>query len=170
LSLVLRHKPEEIDLTLDSKGWAKVTDLLEQLAKYKKKTTREELEHMVETNSKQRFRISDDGTRIRASQGHSIDIDLDLEPIAPPEFLYHGTASRFLKSIRQKGLNSRNRKHVHLSSDLDTATKVGMRHGTPAILRVEAQRMHQAGYKFYLSDNEVWLTETVPLQYLDRDH
>ncbi len=168
LSLVLRHKPEEIDLHLDSEGWAEISTLLQKLAEHGKRSTKEQLFEVVTTNDKARFRISDDGTRIRANQGHSIDIDIGLRPVKPPAILYHGTAERFLKSIQQSGLSSRTRQHVHLSSDIATAKKVGMRHGSPAILFVEATRMFEAGFEFFQAENGVWLTKEVPLRFLDR--
>jgi len=167
LSLTLRHNPQKIGLNLDNEGWAEVTHLLERLAASGKPTTREQLENVVANNDKKRFRLSDDGTQIRANQGHSINIDLGLIPVEPPEMLHHGTACRFYDSICKNGLHSGNRQHVHLSVDKDTAIKVGTRHGRPVIFRVKSGKMFRTGYDFYRSDNGVWLTETVPTKYLE---
>lgn len=166
LSLVLRHDPGRIGLVLDPEGWAEVDDLLSKLDKAGKSLTREQLGELVATNSKQRFRLSDDGDRIRASQGHSIDVELGIEPSEPPSVLYHGTATRFLDGIEREGLISGSRQHVHLSADTETATMVGRRHGKPVILEVRASEMHQAGMQFYLSENKVWLTNRVPREFL----
>lgn len=167
LSLVLRHKPEEIGLTLDDHGWAEVAELLRLANLHGSRLTRPLLEQVVAENSKQRFAISSDGERIRANQGHSIDVDLQLPASDPPELLYHGTASRFLESIRAQGLHSANRQHVHLSPDVPTAINVGQRHGQPVVLTVRALAMAAAGHRFYLSANGVWLTERVPIEYLE---
>ncbi len=161
LSLVLRHKPEAIGLTLDSEGWVAVDDLLACLKSAGKTTNRRELEEVVAENNKQRFRFSEDGQRIRANQGHSIAVDLKLEPCTPPEKLYHGTATRFLSSIYADGLVPGSRQHVHLSGDRETAEVVGRRHGKPVILVVDAEAMHRDGKQFYISDNGVWLTDAV---------
>lgn len=166
LSHILRHRPQRIGLTLDSAGWADVDELLAKANEAGKAITREQLERVVAENDKQRFSFSENGRRIRANQGHSIDVDLGLEPQVPPDLLYHGTATRFLDSIRHGGLNPRNRQYVHLSRDAATATKVGQRHGQPVVLVVEAGRMHRDGLKFYLSANKVWLTAQVPPEYL----
>ncbi|MEZ6056077.1 MAG: RNA 2'-phosphotransferase [Planctomycetaceae bacterium] len=162
LSLILRHNPGMIGLELDPNGWADIEALLRGAATQGRVISRELLDRVVEENSKRRFAISEDGTRIRANQGHSIDVDLQLQPRQPPAILYHGTAIRFLDSIRRTGLQPQSRQHVHLSIDQETATKVGQRHGKPAILVVEAQRMVEQGSLFYLSENEVWLTNIVP--------
>lgn len=167
LSLILRHNPEKIGLNLDDHGWTEVNHLLERLAANGKTTTREQLDHVVKTNDKKRFRYSDDGTQIRANQGHSINIELNLPPSTPPELLYHGTASRFYNSILEKGLNRGNRQHLHLSEQKETAIAVGTRHGKPIIFRVKSAQMHHDGYQFYRSDNGVWLTESVPVHYLE---
>jgi putative RNA 2'-phosphotransferase len=161
LSLVLRHKPEEAGLTLDASGWCPVADVLKGC-----KLTREELDLVVNTNDKKRFEYSADGKRIRASQGHSIEVDLKYEPVEPPEFLFHGTATRFLDSIKKQGLVKGSRQHVHLSGVYETAVKVGKRHGKPAVLLVEAYLMHGCGHEFYLTPNGVWLTDSVPPEYL----
>ncbi|MDD5393649.1 MAG: RNA 2'-phosphotransferase [Thiothrix sp.] len=167
LSLILRHEPDKIGLTLDEAGWASVPELLAQLAAHGRGMSMEELEHVVTTNDKQRFSFNEDKIRIRANQGHSLKtLDLGLQPIEPPEILYHGTAERFLDSILQTGLEKRSRQHVHLSADEETAYKVGIRHGKPIILKVAAGQMQRDGFNFYRSDNGVWLTDHVPTLYL----
>lgn len=166
LSLVLRHQPDVIGLSLDAEGWADI-DALIRLAAGRKPLTRALIEAVVENNNKQRFAISADGQRIRAHQGHSIDVDLGFVPVTPPARLYHGTATRFVESIRREGLVKRSRQHVHLSADADTATNVGARHGTPAILVVHAAEMVAAGHAFYRSGNGVWLTDAVPPDFID---
>ncbi|MEM5518977.1 RNA 2'-phosphotransferase [Henriciella sp. AS95] len=166
LSLVLRHKPEEIGLQLDKHGWVRVDELLRKLKKANRKLSRDELIQLVENNDKKRFTLSEDGLRIRAAQGHSIDVDLGLEPQCPPDELYHGTASANLDAIFSEGLISGRRHQVHLSLDPDTAKRVGQRHGKPVVLRVEAQRMFNDGFEFFRADNGVWLTAKVPATYL----
>ncbi len=166
LSLVLRHKPEEIGITLDPDGWTDVGELLEAMRRHGRGISRETLDEVVATNDKKRFALSPDGLRIRASQGHSVEVDLGLQPVEPPEVLYHGTVERFLASIRGQGLLKGNRQHVHLSADRATAEKVGLRRGKPVVLVVESGRMHQAGREFFLSANGVWLTDSVPPEYL----
>lgn len=167
LSLVLRHKPEEIGLVLDQNGWASIEELIALANARGTNLSRPQIESIVENSDKQRFAISADGMKIRANQGHSVDIVLGLKPQTPPERLYHGTATRFLDAIRASGLHSASRQHVHLSTDLATAEKVGSRHGKPVILTVDAGRMARDGHLFYLSENGVWLTESVPAKYLD---
>jgi putative RNA 2'-phosphotransferase len=167
LSLVLRHKPEAIGLSLDTNGWADIDDLLAR-ARPHRAIDRALLDAVVAGNDKQRFAISADGLRIRANQGHSVTtIELGLNPSEPPAVLYHGTATRFVESIRREGLKSGSRRHVHLSRDLDTAIKVGSRHGTPQVLRIDAAAMTQAGHAFYVSENGVWLTDAVPPRFID---
>lgn len=166
LSLVLRHKPEEIGLVLDDNGWADVDELIQLANQRGRRLTRPLLEQVVAANDKQRFAFSSDGRRIRANQGHSIEVDLALPPAEPPEVLYHGTAERFIDSIRSQGLHSASRQHVHLSRDIATATKVGQRHGQPVVLVVRSGAMFAAGHNFMLSANGVWLTELVPVEYL----
>ncbi len=167
LSFVLRHRPEEIGLELGEQGWVEVDLLIEAAARSGRRFTREELDRVVATNDKQRFALSDDGRLIRASQGHSVRVDLALEPVEPPETLFHGTATRFLKSIAREGLRPGSRQHVHLSLDEKTATTVGSRHGVPAVLVIRAGSMHREGFVFYRSDNGVWLTDAVPVAYID---
>jgi putative RNA 2'-phosphotransferase len=165
LSLILRHKPDIIGLTLNTEGWVSISELISK-AQPKMPLTKELVEQVVSTSDKQRFKISDDGLMIRASQGHSIKIDLKLLPKDPPAILYHGTATRFIDSIKQEGLKAEQRYYVHLSTDIATATTVGKRYGKVVILEINAEAMHKKGYKFFLSDNNVWLTEHVPPQFL----
>jgi putative RNA 2'-phosphotransferase len=166
LSYVLRHRPDSIGITLDKNGWVDIDELLTAARANGKRVSRQDLEQIVATNDKKRFAVSDDGRYIRACQGHSVSVDLDLAPTVPPEFLYHGTVERFLDSIRAQGLVRGNRHHVHLSPDEATAQKVGSRRGKPVILIVEAAQMHQAGHQFFRSANNVWLTEKVPVEFL----
>ncbi|MFN1218350.1 RNA 2'-phosphotransferase [Chryseobacterium kwangjuense] len=168
LSLILRHQPETIQLKLDENGWADVSELITKSAKGRMHFNFEDLEEVVETNNKKRFAFNEDKTRIRASQGHSIDIDLDLKAAQPPDFLYHGTAEANISSILENGIEKRTRQHVHLSADKETATKVGMRHGKPVILTIRTKAMHEAGIAFYLSANGVWLTDFVDPQYINK--
>lgn len=165
LSLILRHAPEKIGITLDKSGWASVDELLQQLAAHNKPLSFEQLVEIVETNNKQRYSFNQDRTRIRANQGHSIELDLQLTPQKPPEVLYHGTASRFMKSITQQGLIKGSRHHVHLSKDKETAHQVGSRQGVPVILAIASGQMQRDGFVFYCSDNGVWLTDHVPTRY-----
>lgn len=164
LSLVLRHKPETIGITLDENGWVSVEELLEAMHKNGKQITIEQLEDVVKNNDKKRFIIED--SRIRANQGHSLNVDLKLTTAVPPKILHHGTATRFLKPILEEGLRKMNRQHVHLSNDEVTASKVGARHGKLVILAITAGKMHSDGYKFYCSENGVWLTNSVPNDYI----
>lgn len=166
LSLVLRHRPERIGLVVDDEGWAEVDALVACAAAHGRAIDRALIEEVVATNDKRRFALSADGRRIRASQGHSIDVTLALEAREPPAVLFHGTASRFLASIGRHGLIRGRRHHVHLSIDRETAERVGRRHGRPVVLAVAAGRMHAAGHVFHCSDNGVWLTEAVPAEYL----
>ena len=163
ISLVLRHKPDAAGICLDEHGWADVNGTGRVL-------DLEMLKEIVRTNDKKRFVFNEDGTKIRASQGHSIQVDVELKQAVPPDVLYHGTATRFLGSIlnAREGLRAGSRLYVHLSKDYDTAVKVGMRHGIPAVLKVDAGRMTKDGYTFYLSENGVWLVEKVPVKYLER--
>ncbi|PJJ64574.1 RNA 2'-phosphotransferase [Chryseobacterium geocarposphaerae] len=169
LSLILRHQPKTINLTLDENGWANVDELREKCSKRNINFTLEELDEVVETNDKKRFIFNEDKTQIRANQGHSIDIDLALKPQQPPEFLYHGTAQTNIDSILEKGIEKRNRQHVHLSQDKETATKVGMRHGKPVILTIRTGKMFEDGILFYLSENKVWLTDFVAAKYISNN-
>jgi putative RNA 2'-phosphotransferase len=166
LSLVLRHNPDEIGISLDDEGWTPVDTLLSAMARHGQQISREQLEEVVASNDKRRFAFSADGRLIRANQGHSVEVDLGLVACAPPELLYHGTVERFLDSIRAQGLVRGNRQHVHISSDRETAARVGQRRGRPVVLVVEGGRMHKDGHRFFRSENGVWLTEAVPAQYL----
>jgi putative RNA 2'-phosphotransferase len=166
LSLVLRHDPARIGVTLDEAGWVDVDALLDAAARAGKPIDRALLERIVAENDKRRFAFSADGTRIRASQGHSVRVELGLEPRTPPDVLFHGTATRFLDSIRRQGLLPGSRTHVHLSADEATAASVGRRHGAPAVLPVDARGMHGAGHAFFRAENGVWLTSAVPAEYL----
>lgn len=166
LSLILRHKPEVIGITLDARGWASLDDLVANTQTREIAYTEALVRAIVSNCKKQRFELSDDGRRVRCHQGHSLDIELGLKAVIPPELLYHGTASRFLESIMAKGLKKQRRHHVHLSTDILTATAVGSRYGTPVILTVLAGRMHEEGNSFYRSGNGVWLTDAVAPQYL----
>ncbi len=168
LSLVLRHEPEKIGIVLDENGWVEVDVLLTALTAYGRGMERASLERVVVENDKKRFAFSEDGQRIRANQGHSVEVDLALVPQAPPEKLFHGTVDKFLAAIFTQGLVKGERHHVHLSPDLETATKVGLRRGNPVILEIDAAEMHRGGHKFFLSANGVWLTDTVPPQFLQR--
>lgn len=167
LSYVLRHAPESIGLRLDANGWADVDALLAKAAEVGTALDRATLQEIVATSDKKRFTLSEDGARIRAAQGHSVAVELGLEPAPPPETLYHGTATRFLGAIRSEGLKPGSRQKVHLSADEVTARAVGQRHGKPVVLRIEAGAMHRDGYAFYRADNGVWLTDLVPPQYLN---
>ncbi|AYQ29143.1 MULTISPECIES: RNA 2'-phosphotransferase [unclassified Polaromonas] len=166
LSLVLRHKPSTIGLSLDAAGWANVEELLARAASANQPLSRALLEKVVETSDKKRFSFSEDGLYIRANQGHSVDIELGLQPLTPPARLYHGTASRSLDAILAEGLTKRQRHHVHLSESSETATAVGRRYGQPVLLAVDTQRMAAEGYLFFRSENNVWLTDHVPAVYL----
>jgi putative RNA 2'-phosphotransferase len=166
LSLILRHDPGKIGLRLDEHGWADVDDLLLKLNRHGHALDRAGLEQVVAQNDKKRFAFSPDGARIRASQGHSISVDLELQPVSPPAVLYHGTAQRFQASILEKGLLPVQRTQVHLSKDIASARTVGQRHGQPVIFRVAARQMERDGCSFFLSANGVWLAETVPPRYL----
>jgi putative RNA 2'-phosphotransferase len=166
LSLILRHDPQRIGLTIDDQGWVNIDALLEAANRHRVPLTRELLEVVVAENSKQRFTISEDGLRIRANQGHSLPLDLGLPAIEPPELLYHGTADRFVNAIRREGLMSRKRNHVHLSPDAETAEAVGRRHGRPVVLTIKAGDMFRVGYDFFLAANGVWLTAHVPAEHI----
>ena len=167
LSYVLRHRPDEIGIQLDDSGWVEVDTLLDAMCRQGKHITREQVDEVVTTNDKQRFVISDDATRIRASQGHSVDIDLGYDPGEPPDVLYHGTVDRFIDAIRVEGLTKGSRHHVHLSATRDTAITVGQRRGKPVVLLIRAIAMHDDGYEFFLTPNGVWLTDHVPVEFIE---
>jgi putative RNA 2'-phosphotransferase len=166
LSLVLRHDPGSIGITLDEAGWVEVDALLAAARRSGVVLDRPTLDRIVADNGKKRFAFSDDGTRIRASQGHSVAVDLGLAPQAPPEILFHGTATRSVDSIRQSGLRPGSRTHVHLSRDEETAVAVGQRHGKPVVLRIAAGEMHRAGHELVVSENGVWLARAVPVEFI----
>ena len=166
LSLVLRHEPQAAGITLDQHGWADVEALIAGVRRTGRTIDRETLERIVRENSKHRYAFNDGHTKIRASQGHSIAVDVELRSAQPPEILYHGTAQRFLSPIRREGLKPMGRQYVHLSKDRETATAVGQRHGTPVVLTVNAAAMVQDGAVFYLSENGVWLCKAIDVRYL----
>lgn len=166
LSLILRHKPEEIGITLDRAGWTRIDELLRALKTAGRPISREQLIAIVEENEKRRFTVSEDGAFIRAAQGHSIDVDLGLQPRKPPLLLYHGTARQSLDEIFSQGLQSMGRGQVHLSSFPTDAAEVGRRHGHAVVLEIMARRMHRRGFVFTRADNGVWLTEAVPASFL----
>ena len=168
LALILRHKPEVVGITLDNHGWADVSELIVGIAKNNPRFDMDTVERIVATDDKNRYSFNDDKTRIRANQGHSIPVDVELPPTKPPEFLCHGTGEKYVASIDKEGLVTKSRLYVHLSMDTDTATKVGSRHGRPVLYRVASGQMHRDGYTFYLSVNNVWLTKEVPVKYLKK--
>lgn len=166
LSLVLRHRPGLVGITLDSAGWVAVDELLAAINAHRRTVTREQLEFVAANCEKQRFAFNEDRTRIRASQGHSVEVELGYSPATPPDLLYHGTVDRFLSSIRGAGLVKGKRHHVHLSRDIETAMKVGDRRGRAVILTIDAKTMAGDGLTFFVSDNGVWLTDRVPPRYI----
>ncbi|MGX7688121.1 RNA 2'-phosphotransferase [Flectobacillus roseus] len=166
LSKILRHQPDLIGIQLDENGWVEVSILLQNMTKLQTSISFEQLKEVVDTNNKKRFSFNDDLSKIRANQGHSIEVDLALQTQIPPNILYHGTVEKNLDSIFEKGLSKMNRHHVHLSADTETAQKVGMRHGKPIILTIESKKMYDQGYVFYLSENQVWLTDNVPSEFI----
>lgn len=167
LSFVLRHQPDAVGITLDLEGWTDIAALIAAVAKDGKQLDRDLILAIVTTSDKKRFAISEDGLRIRAVQGHSTkSVDINYVEQVPPEFLYHGTATRFMNSIRKEGLLPGSRQYVHLSQDEQTALAVGQRHGKPVVLKIEALRMHQQGFKFFQAENGVWLVNNVPAEHL----
>ncbi len=170
LSLLLRHEPGRFGVALDGAGWAEIAAIVVGLRSAGVEVDEESIRDVVRRSDKQRFATSDDGLRIRASQGHSVDVDVGLEPREPPHVLYHGTVVRFLASIRERGLVSKERQHVHLSADVDLARDVGARRGDPVLLEIDARAMAADRHVFYVSANGVWLTRRVPPQYVsERD-
>lgn len=161
ISLILRHKPDVIGIALDRYGWADVKELINGVG-----IEMSDLEHIVDTDQKQRYSFNEDKTKIRANQGHSIKVDLQFKEEKPPFELYHGTAIKFLDSIMTTGLVKGSRQYVHLSKDVDTAFKVGKRHGKPVVLVIDCDRMVSDGYKFFISENGIWLTDKVPVKYI----
>ncbi|MFE9842218.1 RNA 2'-phosphotransferase [Streptomyces goshikiensis] len=160
----LRHQPDRIGLVLDAQGWVEIDDLLRAAAAHGFHVSRAELDHVVATNDKKRFAV--EGTRIRASQGHTVAVDLGFPESEPPAYLYHGTVAPALDAIRAEGLRPMARHHVHLSPDRETATRVGARRGRPVVLSVDAGAMRAAGHVFRISANGVWLAEAVPPEFL----
>lgn len=169
LSLVLRHKPETIEMTLSEHGWVATETLLQKMNQHGVEINLETLRLIVATSDKKRFAFNEDKSQIRANQGHSVKVDLGYTQKTPPHKLYHGTAQRHIESIFKTGLEKRDRHHVHLSREIETAMKVGQRHGKPVLLVVDAAQMHKDGFEFYESDNQVWLTDKVPVEYLALD-
>lgn len=167
MSLILRHKPDVIGIELDEHGWANVNDLISGIEKDNHGFNFELLEEIVRSDSKQRYSFNDDKSFIRANQGHSINVDVELKEKEPPEYLYHGTGEKYVKSINQDGLIPKSRLYVHLSKDIKTAENVGKRHGKEIIYRINSGRMYRNGYKFYLSENGIWLTKEAPVKYLE---
>ena len=169
LSLVLRHKPETIGLKLDENGWVNVNELITQMSKNGKEISFEELKDIVSTNDKQRFTFNEDGTLIRANQGHSIDVDVELDESIPPHILYHGTIEYSLKYIMEQGINKMTRNFVHLSEDIAVARNVGSRRGKAVVLNINTKQMIEDGVVFYKSKNGVWLTNFVDKQYITKN-
>ncbi len=168
LSKHLRHQPDSIGIKLAPGGWVAVDELLAACAKHQFPITLQQLQTVVANNDKNRFSFDSTGTLIRANQGHSVAVDLQLEPVIPPDVLYHGTGQKSVESIIQTGLVKMSRHHVHLSQDIATARTVGARHGIPVVFAVDAVAMHQTGHIFYCSDNGVWLVDSVPPEYLQK--
>jgi putative RNA 2'-phosphotransferase len=170
LSLVLRHKPEAMGIKLDGEGWTSIDYLINRINQVKKAgatdVTRAQFDNVVDTNNKKRFAVSDDGQRVRANQGHSIDVDLNLSPTAPPDELFHGTSLEVLFPIMGSGVSKGKRQYVHISADIPTATSVGQRHGTPVILRIDTKAMRDDGVNLFLADNDVWLTDFIDPKYI----
>ena len=165
ISLILRHKPETIGIVLDEHGWADVDDLITGISRTYP-LTKEELEEIVRTDEKQRYSFNESHTLIRANQGHSIPVDVELEEMTPPTYLYHGTGEKYVSAINEQGLIPKSRLYVHLSEDYDTAVKVGTRHGKAMVYRIDAKRMGDDGFTFYRSINCVWLVKNVPVKFM----
>ncbi len=167
MSLILRHKPETIGISLDEHGWANVDELIAGISKTND-FNMEMLEEIVRTDNKQRYSFNEDKTLIRANQGHSIPVDVELEEVKPPQVLWHGTGEKYVTSIDEQGLISKSRLYVHLSKDEETAINVGKRHGKPVLYKIKAEEMYNDGYHFFLSKNGVWLTKEVPVKYMEK--
>ncbi|HBF7929036.1 TPA: RNA 2'-phosphotransferase [Clostridioides difficile] len=167
ISLILRHKPETIGIKLDDYGYADVNELIEKINNTGRNINIEILEQIVKEDNKQRYSFNEDRSKIRANQGHSINVNVELRELEPPRFLYHGTATRFLNNIKKEGIISKSRLYVHLSNDIDTAVQVGKRHGIPIVLKINAGKMYENDYKFYLSENNIWLCEYIPFKYVE---
>ena len=166
ICLILRHKPNSIGISLDENGWANTQELLNGLNSAGNKINMEQLIHIVDTDNKHRFSFNENKSKIRANQGHSLPINLGLVETVPPAILYHGTSVKFIDSIKLNGILKKSRQYIHLSSNKETAISVGSRHGKPIVLEINAMQMFLDGYKFYLSENLVWLTDNVPYQYI----
>lgn len=166
ISLILRHHPETIGIQLDVHGWANVDELLHGINESGRHIDMEMLERIVQNNNKKRYSFNEDKTKIRANQGHSIKVDVQMKEMIPLQELYHGTSERFLDSIKEKGILKMSRQYVHLSSDVETATMVGKRHGNPVVLVIDTKQMSEDGYTFWLSDNGVWQSEDIPWKYV----
>jgi len=167
MSLILRHNPSVINATLDENGWLSVDELIKGMNAKGYEMNREMLDEIVATNNKKRFAFSEDKRNIRANQGHSIEVDVELREEMPPELLYHGTVQKFIPRIQKDGLKKMSRQHVHLSQDRATAENVGGRRGKPIVLLINTREMHRNGFTFYLSENNVWLTDNVPAKYIE---
>ena len=165
LCLILRHKPNLIGITLDQNGWASTQEIIYALNKTNKKISIEQLVNIVNTDNKKRFSFNEDKSKIRANQGHSIPVDLSLVELAPPAVLYHGTSKSHLSQIRKTEIKPMTRQYVHLSADITTANKVGKRHGEVVVIEIDAKRMVEDGFNFFISDNGVWLTKVVSPKY-----
>lgn len=172
LSYILRHRPETIGLELDKHGWAHIDTLVEKANRDGQSLSSEKIRQVIDSGGKNRFTISEDKAYIRAGYGHSVDVDLSLAPVEPPENLYHGTAQNNLESIQKQGIHSGSRKYVHLSAKKEDAQTVGQRHGRPAVLSIEAGKMHRSGYPFYRSESEpdIWLVDRVPPQFISQSN
>ncbi|MDI0267872.1 RNA 2'-phosphotransferase [Clostridioides difficile] len=166
ISLILRHKPETIGIKLDNYGYADVNELIGNINSTGRNINMEILEQIVKEDNKQRYSFNEDRSKIRANQGHSIKVNVELKELRPPKCLYHGTTIRFLDNIKKEGIVRKSRLYVHLSNDIDTAIKVGGRHGVPIVLKVNTEKMYEDGYKFYLSENNVWLCDHIPFKYV----
>ena len=168
LSLVLRHSPETIGITLDENGWTDVIDLIDKMNKNGEKINMEVLKEIVNTDNKSRYTFDENYTKIRATQGHSVKVELGYIPQKPPIILYHGTGKKYIESIFKDGIKKQSRNHVHLSGDKETALKVGQRHGTPIILEILSEEMYNNNHQFFLSENGVWLTDYIPVEYIKK--
>ena len=167
LSLVLRHQPETIGIELDESGWVEISDLISGMIRSGRDVTINQIKEVVKTNDKQRFTISDDDQRIRAKQGHSVEVELGYQPATPPESLCHGTPDRFIPLIRDEGLKKMQRHHVHMHEDQKLAKEVGSRRGHSVLLNIRSREMHDAGHEFFVTENDVWLTDHVPPEFID---
>ena len=166
IAYILRHNPSAASVELDENGWADVGELIDGVCKTGRQLNLQALEEIVQSDGKQRFSFNEDKTKIRANQGHSISVDVQMSELAPPEVLYHGTAEKYIESVRQQGILSKSRNYVHLSKDVQTAKKVGSRHGRPVVLKIDAKGMYEEGYKFLLSANGIWQTKQVPVKFI----